>query len=84
MANQTNLQPEYFNFFKTSFSSRCRCKFAAGVVDTGGAPCLANISANVRKKFEMTLTLLSEAGGKMIHEKNQKQKSRDTVPKMVA
>jgi hypothetical protein len=73
MANQTNLQPEYFNFLNT-FSSRCRCKFAVGVVDTGGAHSLANISANVRKKFEMTLMLLSEAGGKMIHEKNQKQK----------
>jgi hypothetical protein len=28
----------------------------------------------------MTLMLLSEAWGKMNHEKNQKQKSRDTVP----
>jgi hypothetical protein len=26
-------------------------KFATGVVDTGGAPLLANISANFRKKF---------------------------------
>ncbi len=29
-------------------------KFATGVVDTGGAPWLANISDNFRKKFEMT------------------------------
>jgi hypothetical protein len=49
-------------------------KFAAGVVDTGGGPWLANISTNIRKKFEMTLMPLSEAWGKMIHEKNQKQK----------
>ncbi len=31
------------------------------------------------KKFEMTLMLLSEACGNMIHEKNQKQKISDTV-----
>ncbi len=49
-------------------------KFAAGVVNTGGAPWLANTSVNFCKKFEMTLLLLSEAWGKMIHEKNQKQK----------
>ncbi len=49
-------------------------KFATGVVDTGGAPWLANISANFRKKFEMTLMPLTEAWGKMIHEKNQKKK----------
>ena len=49
-------------------------KFAAGVVDTGGAPLLANISANFRKKFETVLMGYSGAGGKLIHEKNQKQK----------
>ncbi len=32
------------------------------------------------KKLEMTLMLFSGAWGKMIHEKNLKQKSRDTVP----
>jgi hypothetical protein len=42
-------------------------KFATGVVDTGGAP-------EFSKKFEMILTLLSGAWGKVIHEKNQKQK----------
>ncbi len=31
-----------------------------------------NISANFRKKFEMTLVLFSGAWGKMIHEKNLK------------
>ncbi len=49
-------------------------KFAAGVNDTGGAPWLANISANFRKKFEMILMLFSGAWGKVIHEKNLKQK----------
>ena len=49
-------------------------KFAIGVVDTGGAPLLANISANFRKKFETVLMGYSGAGGKLIHEKNQKQK----------
>ncbi len=49
-------------------------KFAAGlidtgVVDTGGAPRLANISANFRKKIEMVLILFSGALEKMIHEK---------------
>ncbi len=48
--------------------------FAAGVIDTGGAPWLANISANFRKKFETVLMGYSGAGGKLIHEKNQKQK----------
>jgi hypothetical protein len=43
-------------------------KFAAGVIDTGG---LANISSNFSKKFR---TGYSWAGGKLIHEKNQKQK----------
>ncbi len=49
-------------------------KFAAGVVDTGGAALHANISANFRKKFETVLMGYSRAGGKLIHEKNQKQK----------
>jgi hypothetical protein len=29
-------------------------KFAAGVVDTGGAPSLANISANFRKNSKLS------------------------------
>jgi hypothetical protein len=49
-------------------------KFAAGVVDTGGQPRDANISANFRKKFETALMVYSGAWGKLIHEKNQKQK----------
>ncbi len=32
------------------------------------------ISPRIFQKFKMTLMLLSEAWGKMIHEKNQKQK----------
>ncbi len=47
--------------------------FAAGVVDTGGAPWLANISANFRKNSK-------RSKWKLFHEKNQKQKSRDTFP----
>ncbi len=50
--------------------SRC----ATGVVDTGGAPWLANISSNFSKKLETVLMEYSGAGEKLIHEKNQKQK----------
>jgi hypothetical protein len=32
------------------------------------------------KKFETALMVNSGASGKLIHEKNQKQKTRDTVP----
>jgi hypothetical protein len=50
-------------------------KFTAGVVDTGGAPCLVNISSKFFKKFEMILMLFSGAGGGgIIHEKSMKQK----------
>jgi hypothetical protein len=48
--------------------------FAAGVLDTGGQPWAANISANFRQKFETALMVYSGAWGKLIHEKNQKQK----------
>ncbi len=48
--------------------------FATGVVDTGGKPWAANISANFRKKFETTLVVYSGAWGKLIHKKNQKSK----------
>jgi hypothetical protein len=47
-------------------------KFAAGVVDTSGAPC--EYLREFSKKFEMILMLLSGAWGKVIHEKNLKQK----------
>ncbi len=65
-------------------------KFAAGVVDTGGnlPPVSLTLVANLpplctltceylrefSKKFEIILMLLSGAWGKMIHEKNLKQK----------
>ncbi len=71
-------------------------KFAAGVVDTGSNfPPVANLPPvlltpvvhlaceylpEFSKKFEMILMLLSGAWGKVIHGKNLKQKSRDTVP----
>ncbi len=58
-------------------------KFAACVDDIGGAPSLTNISPNFQKKIEMTLLLFSETWGKMIHEKNLKQRSSDTVPLML-
>ncbi len=40
------------------------------------------ISPRTSKKFEMNLMLFSGAWGKVIHEKNLKQKSRDNVPLM--
>jgi hypothetical protein len=51
-------------------------QFAAGVADTGGQPWAANISANFEfsKKFETALMVYSGAWGKLINEKNQKQK----------
>jgi hypothetical protein len=55
-------------------------KFAAGVVDTGGAPGPANISRKFRKKFEITYMLFSGAWRKMIHEKNQKLKISSHCP----
>ncbi len=48
--------------------------------NTGGAPGLSIISAKFSKKIEMSLMLYLGAWGKMIHEKNLKQKSRDNVP----
>jgi hypothetical protein len=57
-------------------------KFAAGVVDTGGnlppvslIP-VVNLELQIspRKKFETALMVYSGAWGKLIHEKNQKQK----------
>ncbi len=48
-------------------------KFATGVVDTGGALDL-RISPQLFEKFEMILRLSSGAWGKVIHEKNLKQK----------
>ncbi len=49
-------------------------KFATVVVDTSDAPSLANISANFWEKCLTVLMGYSGAGGKLIHEKNQKQK----------
>ncbi len=49
-------------------------KFAASDVDTGGAPLLTNISANFRKNSKRSLWDTLWLGGKLIHEKNQKQK----------
>ncbi len=59
-------------------------KFSAGIVDTGGqfATGVNNTGRTggkfatgvVDKNFEMTLMLFSEASGRVIHEKNVKQK----------
>ena len=48
-------------------------KFATGVIATGGKSPVANLR-EFSKKFEMILMLLSGAWGKVIHEKNLKQK----------
>jgi hypothetical protein len=49
--------------------------FATGVVDNRGVLYLdLRISLNFSKKFETVLVGYSRAGGKLIHEKNQKQK----------
>ena len=50
-------------------------KFAAGVVDTGGnLPPVIEYLHEFSKKFEMIRMLLSGAWGKVIYEKNLKQK----------
>jgi hypothetical protein len=54
---------------------------ATGVFDTGSAPLLTNISGNF-ENIRNGPKEYSGAGGKLINEKNQKQKSRDTVPLM--
>jgi hypothetical protein len=53
-------------------------KFATGVVDTGGTPLLANISANFRK-IRTVLMGYSGAGGKLIHEKKPEAKNLVTL-----
>jgi hypothetical protein len=50
-------------------------KFAASVVDTGGAPWLGEYLHDFSKKFEMTLMLFLGARGKMIHEKISEAKN---------
>ncbi len=48
--------------------------FATGVNHTSSQPWAANIFANFQKKFDSALMVYSVAWGKLIHEKNQKQK----------
>jgi hypothetical protein len=55
----------------TISTAKLVAKFATSVVDTGGAPCLSNISANIRKRSYMGY---SGAGGKLIHEKTRSKK----------
>jgi hypothetical protein len=49
-------------------------KFATGVVDTGGAPWLANIFANVWKKFEMNKCYFQGLGGRWFMKKSEAKK----------
>ncbi len=54
--------------------------FATGVIDTGGAPTLTcEYLRGFLKKFEMTLMLLSETWGKMIHDKKPEAKNLVTL-----
>jgi hypothetical protein len=58
----------FFKNFRRNLQICHRCRWY------NGAPWFANISANFSKNIEITLTLFSGAWGKMIHEKNLKQK----------
>ncbi len=49
-------------------------KFATGVVDTGGAPWLANIFANFWKKFEMNKCYFQGLGGRWFMKKSEAKK----------
>ncbi len=55
-------------------------KIATGVVDTGGAPWLANISANLRKNSKRSKWNTLGLGGNWFMKKTRSKKSRDTVP----
>ncbi len=55
-------------------------KFATGVVDTGGAPWLANISTNFRKILKRSKRNTLGLGGNWFMKKTRSKKSRDTVP----
>ncbi len=55
-------------------------KFATGVADTGGAPWLANISANFRKNLKRSKGNTLGLGGNWLMKKTRIKKSRDTVP----
>jgi hypothetical protein len=55
-------------------------KFATSVVDTGGAPWLANISANFRKNSKRFYWDTLGLGGNWFMKKTWSKKSRDTVP----
>ncbi len=55
-------------------------KFATGVIDTGGAPWLTNISANFRKNSKRSKWNTLGLGGNWFMKKTRSKKSRDTVP----
>ncbi len=54
-------------------------KFATGVVDTGGAPWLANISANFRKNSKRSKRNTLGLGGNWFMKKTRGKKSRDAL-----
>jgi hypothetical protein len=89
VANGKNLQ--FFPEIHFKVSTVCYCfKFLPPVAnlltvslipDTGaGCDLTCEYLHEFSKKIEMTIRLFSGALGKMIHEKNQKQKSRNYVP----
>ncbi len=65
---------------------RCRWyrqQFATGVIDTGGAPWLANISANFRKNSKWPYCYFQGLGGRWFMKKTWSKKSNDTVPLII-
>ncbi len=54
--------------------------FATGVVDTGGNPWAANISANFRKNSKRPYWFNQGLGGKWFMKKTTSKKSHNTVP----
>ncbi len=55
-------------------------KFAAGIVDIGGAPCLPNISENFRRNSKWPNYYIQGLGVRWLMKKTWSNKSRDTVP----
>jgi hypothetical protein len=62
----------------------CNGQVATSVVDTCDAPLITNIFANFGILMKWVLIGLLGARAKMIHEKTFSQKSRDTVPLILA
>ena len=70
-------------WYRWQICRRCRWywrQFATGVVDTGGAPWLANISANFLKNLKWSYCYYQGLGGRWFMKQTWSKKSRDTVP----